>query len=114
LKSWSGLYADCQELKRRLPARCRLIADREVYRGTFNRTTVEPREILKEALLRGASGVVVFHTRPSGDPSPSADDRDFMRRMTAAGKVVGVELIDHLVIGSSQGWVSLRKRRKYP
>jgi DNA repair protein RadC len=95
-------------------ARRRLIGDREVYRGTFNRTTVEPREILKEALLRGAAGVIVFHTRPSGDPTPGAEDRAFMRRMAAAGEVVGVELIDHLIIGNAQRWVSLRKQRKYP
>jgi len=95
-------------------ARCRLIAERAVYRGTFNRTAVEPREILKEALLRGAAGVIVFHTRPSGDPTPCAEDRAFMRRMAAAGEVVGVELIDHLIIGNAQRWISLRKRRKYP
>jgi DNA repair protein RadC len=92
-------------------ARRRLIAERAVYRGTFNRTTVEPREILKEALLRGAAGVIVFHTRPSGDPAPGAEDRAFMRRMVAAGEVVGVEVIDHLIIGSAQSWASLRKRK---
>ncbi len=84
-------------------ARCRLIAERAVYRGTFNRTAVEPREILKEALLRGAAGVIVFHTRPSGDPTPGVEDRAFLRRMCGR-RVVGVEVIDHLIIGGTQSW----------
>jgi DNA repair protein RadC len=92
-------------------ARCRLIAERAVYRGTFNRTAVEPREILKEALLRGAAGVIVFHTRPSGDPTPGVEDRAFLRRMVSAGEIVGVEVIDHLIIGGTQSWASLRKRK---
>jgi DNA repair protein RadC len=92
-------------------ARCHLIAERAVYRGTFNRTAVEPREILKEALLRGAAGVIVFHTRPSGDPTPGVEDRAFLRRMVAAGEIVGVEVIDHLIISGTQSWASLRKRK---
>ena len=51
--------------------RNRLLGEREIYRGTLNRAAVEPREILKEGLLRGAAGVVLFHGHPSGDPSPS-------------------------------------------
>jgi DNA repair protein RadC len=79
--------------------------------GTFNRTAVEPREILKEALLRGAAGVIVFHTRPSGDPTPSVEDRAFLRRMVSAGEIVGVEVVDHVIIGGTQSWASLRKRK---
>ena len=50
--------------------RNRLLGEREIFRGTLNRAAVEPREILKEGLIRGAAGVVLFHTHPSGDPSP--------------------------------------------
>lgn len=93
-----------------LDARNRLLSDQELYRGTINRSLVEPRVVLVEALLRGASGVVLFHTHPSGDPTPSAEDLQFTRRLAEAGKVIGVELIDHLIIAHGGRWLSLRER----
>jgi DNA repair protein RadC len=93
-----------------LDARHRLIGEREIFRGTLHRAAVEPREILKDCLLRGASGVALFHTHPSGDPTPSAEDLLFTRRMAEAAEVIGVELVDHLVLGAPGRWVSLRER----
>lgn len=93
-----------------LDTRNRLLAESEVYRGTLNRAAVEPRGLLKEALVRGAAALVLFHTHPSGDPSPSAEDLAFTRRLAEAGEVVGVRLVDHLVLGSAGRWVSLRQR----
>jgi DNA repair protein RadC len=93
-----------------LDVRRRLLGDQEVFRGTMHRAAVEPREILKQCLLRGATGVVIFHTHPSGDPTPSAEDLLFTRRMAEAAAVVGVELLDHLVLGTPSRWVSLRER----
>jgi DNA repair protein RadC len=92
-----------------LDIRSRLLGEREIYRGTLDRTAVEPREILRESLLRGAAGVIVFHTHPSGDPSPSQEDFAFTRRLRDAGDVLGVRLVDHLVLGSQERWVSLRE-----
>ncbi len=67
----------------RPPSSCstrnRLIAESEVYRGTLSRAAVEPRAIFKEALLQSASGFVLFHTHPSGDPSPSAEEGGAVR-----------------------------------
>lgn len=93
-----------------LDVRHRLLAVREAYRGTLSRAAVEPRALLKEGLLQGAAALVLFHTHPSGDPSPSAEDLTFTRRLAEAGELVGVRLLDHLVLGSTGAWVSLRER----
>jgi hypothetical protein len=91
-----------------LNVRHRILGDAEMFRGTLHRAEVEPREILKECLLRGAAGVVVFHTHPSGDPTPSDADLQFTRRMAYAAALVGVDLVDHLVLGAIGRWVSLK------
>jgi DNA repair protein RadC len=93
-----------------LDNRGRFLGEREIYRGTIDRAAVEPREVLKECLLRGASGVIIFHTHPSGDPAPSVDDVEFTRLMAAAARVVGVRLVDHLVLGDGGSWASVRDR----
>ncbi len=93
-----------------LDLRHRLLGEREIYRGTLHRAAVEPREILKQCLVRGAACVALFHTHPSGDPTPSSEDVLFTRRMAEAAEVVGVELVDHLVLGATGRWVSLRNR----
>jgi DNA repair protein RadC len=93
-----------------LDGRHRLLLDKELYRGTINRAAVEPRAILKEALLLSASGVLLFHTHPSGDPAPSAEDIAFTRRLAQAGEIVGIQLVDHLILGTADRFVSLRER----
>jgi DNA repair protein RadC len=93
-----------------LDVRHGLLFDKEIYRGTLHRAAVEPREILKECLRRGVAAFALFHTHPSGDPTPSAEDLMFTRRMAEAAAVVGVELVDHLVLGATGRWVSLRER----
>jgi DNA repair protein RadC len=93
-----------------LDTRQRLMAEAEIFRGTINRAAAEPRSILKRGLLQDAAGFILFHTHPSGDPTPSAEDLSFTRRVAEAGDIVGVRLIDHLIIGGAGRWVSLRKR----
>ena len=63
-----------------LDVRNRLIGESDIFRGTMKRAAVEPRAILKEALLSSASSIILFHTHPSGDPSPSSEDLTFTRR----------------------------------
>lgn len=92
-----------------LNARNRLLRDDpEIYRGTLDRAVVEPREILKRALLNNAAGVILYHNHPSGDPSPSREDREFTRRLAAAAESVGLRLLDHIVVGR-EGCVSFRE-----
>lgn len=88
--------------------RKRLLCEAMLYRGTLNRVVAEPRAILKRGLLVGASGIVLFHTHPSGDPTPSPEDLEFTRRIAKAGDVVGMPLLDHLILGGPNAWVSLR------
>jgi DNA repair protein RadC len=93
-----------------LDLRSRLLGEREMFRGTASRISVEPREILRECLQRGAASIYLFHTHPSGDPSPSAEDLLFTRRMAEAAEIVGVRLADHVVLGDRGRWVSLREK----
>jgi DNA repair protein RadC len=92
-----------------LNARNRLLKnDPEIYRGTLDRAVVEPREILRRALLGKAAGVILYHNHPSGDPTPSREDREFTRRLAAASESIGIRLLDHIVVGR-EGCVSFRE-----
>ena len=93
-----------------LDTRNRRIADRELFRGTLNRAAVEPRAILQHGLQHHAAAIILFHTHPSGDPTPSAEDLAFTRRVAEAGDLVGIHLVDHLILGGGSRWVSLRQR----
>lgn len=93
-----------------LDSRLRLLAVRDHYKGTISRAAAEPRLFLREAIRLGAAGLILFHNHPSGDPTPSAEDHAFTRRMTEAGEAVGVKIVDHLVLGGVGRWVSLRER----
>ncbi len=92
-----------------LNARNRLLKnDPDIYRGTLDRAVVEPREILRRALIGRAAAVILYHNHPSGDPTPSREDRDFTRRLASAAEAVGVRLLDHIVVGR-EGCVSFRE-----
>lgn len=95
-----------------LDSRGQRIGDAELYRGTLLRTTVEPREILKQCLLRGAAAVVVFHTHPSGVTTPSAEDLAFTRSLWGACQELGIGLIDHLIIGGGGAFESIGEQGK--
>ena len=72
--------------------------------GGLNTTIVQPREVFREATLGGAAAVVVFHNHPSGDPSPSPDDVELTRRLSAAGVVMGIHLVDHIILADVRYW----------
>jgi DNA repair protein RadC len=97
-----------------LDCRTRAVGYHIAYRGTLSRAAAEPRGLLVPALLANASGIIVFHNHPSGDPSPSSEDVAFTARLASAGEVVGVELLDHLIIGERPSYVSLKERCPSP
>jgi len=66
--------------------------------GTLDSALVHPREVFKPALLLNAAAIVLVHNHPSGDPTPSAEDRTVTQRLLEAGKILGVELTDHLIV----------------
>ena len=92
-----------------LDGRHRLLQRHEVSIGTATASLIHPREVFGPALRSGACAVVVAHNHPSGDPEPSAEDQGVTERLVAAGELVGVPLLDHIVVGGS-AFVSLRGR----
>lgn len=96
-----------------LDARRCVIAIAIVSRGTLASTLANPREVFGPALRLNAAAIVLAHNHPSGDPTPSDDDRAVTLRMAEAGRVLGIPLVDHVVIGdptaaSGRWWSSLR------
>ena len=87
----------------------RLIMVAPVYQGNIAGTSVRIGELFTEAIRRNAAGILLAHNHPSGDPEPSPDDLRTTRDAVAAGELLGVGVIDHLVIGKGR-WVSLRER----
>ena len=85
-----------------------VIAYYEVSRGTLDATLVHPREVFKAAILANAAAVVVAHNHPSGDPTPSADDRALTTRLKEAGEVLGIPILDHIILADGRA-VSLKQ-----
>ncbi|MEM7481089.1 MAG: DNA repair protein RadC [Acidobacteriota bacterium] len=91
-----------------LDGRNRLLAEEELFRGTLSRSTADPRTILRRGLVHNATALMLFHTHPSGDPSPSQEDIHFTRRMADAGDLIGIGLVDHLIVAAGGRWTSMR------
>ena len=92
-----------------LDRRNRVMETVEVYKGSVNSSQVRVGELFKEAIRKNASAIIVIHNHPSGDPTPSPDDVAVTRAIVQAGKLLDVEVLDHLVIGQGK-WVSLKER----
>lgn len=82
-----------------LDARHRVESDILVTRGLLNASLVHPREVFRSAIAENACAVVLVHNHPSGDPRPSMEDRQITAQLVAAGKVLGIEVLDHVIIG---------------
>jgi DNA repair protein RadC len=82
----------------------------EIYQGSVSSSQVRVGEVFQAAVGRMASAIIVCHNHPTGDPTPSPDDVAVTRAIVQAGKLLDIELMDHLVIGHGGRWVSLKER----
>ena len=92
-----------------LDGRHRPIAHQVVSIGTASASLVHPREVFQPAILVGACAVIVAHNHPSGDPTPSREDREITQRLAQAGALLGVSLLDSVVFTRKGGFVALRE-----
>lgn len=103
-------YLDREEFRvLLLNTRNQVLAIRTISAGTLNASLVHPREVFREAISRACNSLICAHNHPSGDPTPSPDDIALTRRLREAGRLIDIEVLDHVIIGSGRG-VSLREK----
>ena len=86
----------------------RIIGVFEISHGSVNSSIVSAREVFQKALLANAVSILLMHNHPSGDPSPSREDIEVTKRLVEAGKILNVQVLDHIIIGDS--YVSLKEK----
>ena len=92
-----------------LDTRNRVIDTATISVGTLNSSIVHPREVFRAAIKAGSASVILVHNHPSGDPSPSPEDLAITKRLVRAGAMLGIEVLDHIIIGDNV-YVSLREK----
>lgn len=89
--------------------RCKVLNWNTVSIGSADASLAVPREIFKTSILSNATGIFLVHCHPSGDTTPSEEDRNVTKRVAESGKILGIQLLDHIIIGCGTGnWRSLR------
>ena len=91
----------------------KVVGQRVIYQGTVNSAEVRPAEVLRPAVVAAVPSIVVVHNHPSGDPEPSPEDVAATKEIAGAAKLLGIELLDHVVIGGDR-FVSLKERGLVP
>ncbi|WP_379669604.1 RadC family protein [Pueribacillus sp. YX66] len=79
-----------------------------IHIGSINMSLVSPRDVFQSALLNNAKGIIIAHNHPSGDPDPSREDIEVTKRLVEAGDMLGIDVLDHIIIGDC--YISLRER----
>lgn len=87
----------------------RVLKQVEVTIGTLNSSIVHPRDVFSEPIRSKCASIIMVHNHPSGDPTPSRDDIDLTNRMVEAGKILGIEVLDHIIIGDGR-YVSFKEK----
>lgn len=85
-----------------------VLSKKEIFKGSLNSSLVHPREVFKEALKSSAASIIVCHNHPSGDPNPSKEDINVTKRIKECGNIMGIELLDHIIIGDND-YISLKE-----
>jgi len=80
-----------------------------VSTGSLNASIVHPREVFYRAILNNAASIILFHNHPSGDATPSPEDQNVTSRLQDAGKIMGIEVLDHIVTGDNRTYTSLKE-----
>jgi DNA repair protein RadC len=86
-----------------------VIGRKNIFKGSLSASIVHPRELFKEALRLSAASIIVAHNHPSGNTSPSREDIDVTKRLVEAGKITGIEILDHVIIGQGN-FTSLKEK----
>lgn len=86
-----------------------IIHRQTIFIGSLNASIVHPREVFREAVKRSAASIICVHNHPSGDPTPSQEDIHVTRRLVESGKMIGIELLDHIIIGDRK-FISLKEK----
>ena len=86
-----------------------VIAEKDISKGSLNSSIVHPREVFNEAVKRSCASIIICHNHPSGDPTPSNEDINITHRLKDSGRILGIELLDHIIIGNGI-YVSLKEK----
>ncbi len=81
-----------------------VIKEEVVSLGTLNSSIIHPRELFKSAIKESANSIILVHNHPSGDPTPSHEDKEVTERIKDAGKLLGIDVLDHVIIGNEKYW----------
>jgi len=95
-----------------LNIKCKVISVEEISVGSLSSSLAHPREIFIPAVKKSSAAIIMVHNHPSGDPHPSKDDVDLTKRIYEAGKILGIELYDHIIIGNGN-YVSLKEKNLF-
>ncbi len=92
-----------------LDVRNRVVAHEITSIGSQTASLVHPREVFKSAILKGACSLILSHNHPSGDPSPSKDDIDLTNRLVEAGRLMGIDVLDHIIVAPPDRNLSMKE-----
>ncbi|MBI3915023.1 MAG: DNA repair protein RadC [Chloroflexi bacterium] len=109
---FADLRASEQEMMRTvlLDTKNRVLATPTIYRGSLHTTVIRVTELFREAVRHNCAAMIIAHNHPSGDPTPSPEDVAVTREIVQAGKILDIDVLDHIVIGAGEKYVSLKER----
>jgi DNA repair protein RadC len=106
-------YLDSEQMRiLLLDAKSHLVEKVSLYQGTANSSVLRAAEVFRSAIIRNCPGLILCHNHPSGDPTPSPEDIETTRQLVEAGRILDIELVDHIIIGH-QRFVSLKEHLKW-